>query len=139
MFNSLIIYMVSALVGSMLFFTIVVSPSIFSSLARDQSGKFLRVIFPRMFLFCLIISLFALILSTLLDEKFQFYCLLIVSLLFFLNRNLITPKINFYRDKDIIGDLKAKKTFKILHLVSVLLFLINIVILLVIIFDHFLS
>ena len=131
--------MVSALIGSMLFFTIVVSPSVFSSLASEQSSKFLRVIFPRMFLFCLIISLFALILSALLNEKFQFYCLLIVSLLFFLNRNLITPKMNFYRDKDIIGTLKAKKTFKMLHLISVLLFLINIVILLAIIFDNFLS
>ena len=131
--------MVSALIGSMFFFTIVVSPSVFSSLASEQSSKFLRVIFPRMFLFCLIISLFALILSALLNEKFQFYCLLIVSLLFFLNRNLITPKINFYRDKDIIGDQKAKKTFKMLHLISVLLFLINIVILLAIIFDNFLS
>ncbi len=139
MFNSLIIYMVSALVGSMLFFTIVVSPSVFSAFTSEQSSKFLRVLFPRMFLFCFIISLFSLILSVLLKEKFQFYCLLIVSLLFILNRNIITPKINFYRDKDVIGDLKAKKLFKMLHLISVLLFLINIVILLVIIFDHFLS
>ena len=139
MFNSLIIYMVSALVGSMLFFAIVVSPSVFSAFTSEQSSKFLRVLFPRMFLFCFIISLFSLILSVLLKEKFQFYCLLIVSLLFILNRNIITPKINFYRDKDLIGDLKAKNSFKMLHLISVLLFLINIVILLVIIFDHFLS
>ena len=139
MFNSLIIYMVSALVGSMLFFTIVVSPSVFSAFTSEQSSKFLRVIFPRMFLFCFIISLFALILSALLNEIFQFYCLFIVSLLFFLNRNLITPKINYYRDKDVIEDLNAKKKFKMLHLISVLLFLINIVILLVIIFEHFLS
>ena len=139
MFNSLIIYMVSALVGSMLFFTIVVSPSVFSALTSEQSSKFLRVIFPRMFLFCFIISLFTLILSALLNEIFQFYCLFIVSLLFFLNRNLITPKINFYRDKDVIEDLNAKKKFKMLHLISVSLFLINIVILLGIIFEHFLS
>ena len=139
MFNSLIIYMVSALVGSMLFFTIVVSPSVFSALTSEQSSKFLRVIFPRMFLFCFIISLFALILSALLNEKFKFYCLLIVSLLFLLNKNLITPKINFYRDKDVIGDLKAKKIFKVLHLISVSFFLINFVILLTIIFDHFFS
>ena len=131
--------MVSALVGSMLFFTIVVSTSVFSAFTSEQSSKFLRVLFPRMFLFCFIISLFSLILSVLLKEKFQFYCLLIVSLLFILNRNIITPKINFYRDKDVIGDPKAKKSFKMLHLISVLLFLINIVILLVIIFDHFLS
>ena len=131
--------MVSALVGSMLFFTIVVSPSVFSAFTSEQSSKFLRVLFPRMFLFCFIISLFSLILSVLLKEKFQFYCLLIVSLLFILNRNIITPKINFYRDKDVIGDPKAKKSFKMLHLISVLLFLINIVILLVIIFDHILS
>ena len=139
MFNILIVYMVSALLGSMLFFLIVVSPSVFSSLTNEQSSKFLRVIFPRMFLFCFIISLFALILSALLNEKFKFYCLLIVSLLFFLNKNIITPKINFYRDKDVIGDLKAKKIFEILHLISVLFFLINIVILLAIIFDHFFS
>ena len=131
--------MASALLGSMLFFLIVVSPSVFSSLTNEQSSKFLRVIFPRMFLFCFIISLFALIVFALLNEKFKFYCLLIVSLLFFLNKNIITPKINFYRDKDVIGDLKAKKIFKILHLISVLFFLINIAILLAIIFDHFFS
>ena len=50
-------YLNSILLGSMLFFVIIVSPTVFTSLSSDQASKFLRIIFPRLFLFGLVLSL----------------------------------------------------------------------------------
>ena len=124
----LIIYLNAALAGTMIFFVSVISPTVFSSLSKEQASKFLRSVFPRMFLFGFILSFFSAILSVYSGYFIEFYSLIFVSLLFLLNRNLITPKINFYRDKEIEGDEKAIKYFKILHLISVLFFIINFII-----------
>ena len=124
----LIVYLNAALAGTMIFFVSVISPTVFSSLSKEQASKFLRSVFPRMFLFGFILSFFSAILSVYSGYFIEFYSLIFVSLLFLLNRNLITPKINFYRDKEIEGDEKAIKYFKILHLISVLFFIINFII-----------
>ena len=65
-----------------------------------------------------------------------FYVLTIVSMLFLINRNLITPKINFYRDREIEGDEKAKKYFKLLHLLSVIFFITNFVIIILLLLKN---
>ena len=39
------------------FFVIVVSPTVFKSLSQDEAARFLRTIFPRLFLFGLFTSL----------------------------------------------------------------------------------
>ena len=124
----LIVYLNAALAGTMIFFVSIISPTVFSSLSKEQASKFLRSVFPRMFLFGFILSFFSAILSVYSGYFIEFYSLIFVSLLFLLNRNLITPKINFYRDKEIEGDEKAIKYFKILHLISVLFFIINFII-----------
>ena len=122
-------YLNSILLGSMLFFVIIVSPTVFTSLSSDQASKFLRIIFPRLFLFGLILSLVTALgyyISTLYIETIL---ALMSSILFYLNRNLLTPMINYHRDKEIEGDIKSKKYFKLFHLLSVLLFVINSIIL----------
>ena len=57
MLLDVISYLNSILLGSMLFFVIIVSPTVFTSLSSDQASKFLRIFFPRLFLFGLILSL----------------------------------------------------------------------------------
>ena len=129
MLLDVISYFNSILLGSMLFFVIIVSPTVFSSLSSDQASKFLRIIFPRLFLFGLILSLVTALgyyISTLYIETIL---ALVSSILFFLNRNLLTPMINYHRDKDIEGDIKSQKYFKLLHLLSVLFFVMNSIIL----------
>ena len=122
-------YFNSILLGSMIFFVIIVSPTVFTSLSSDQASKFLRIIFPRLFLFGLILSLVTTLgyyISTLYIETIL---ALMSSILFYLNRNLLTPMINYHRDKEIEGDIKSKKYFKLLHLLSVLFFVMNSIIL----------
>ena len=136
MYYDFIIYLNAALVGTMIFFVSVITPTVFSTLSNEHSSTFLRTVFPRMFLFGFILSFISAILSIYSGHFLEFYFLTIVSILFLLNRNLITPKINFYRDREIEGDEKAKKYFKVLHLLSVFLFIVNFVIIIVLLIKN---
>tara|TARA_B100000674_G_C37401872_1_gene716643 strand:- start:139 stop:342 length:204 start_codon:yes stop_codon:yes gene_type:complete len=63
---------------------------------------------------------------------------MIVAISFIINRNYLTPKINDFRDKELEGDQKASSSFKYMHLISVLLFILNFTILLgIIILNYF--
>jgi len=136
MYYDFIIYLNAALVGTMIFFVSVITPTVFSTLSNEHSSTFLRTVFPRMFLFGFILSFISAILSIYSGHFLEFYFLTIVSILFLLNRNLITPKINFYRDREIEGDEKAKKYFKVLHLLSVILFIVNFVIIILLLLKN---
>ena len=122
-------FLISLLIGSMIFFTAVVSPSVFATLSSNASSKFLRLVFPRMFLFGIIISSLCFLLSILLNNNLASVLLAIITLSFFLNRNYLTPKINKYRDEELEGNQRAASLFKRMHLLSVLLFVLNFVLL----------
>tara|TARA_B100001121_G_C18666693_1_gene611669 strand:- start:542 stop:922 length:381 start_codon:yes stop_codon:yes gene_type:complete len=109
----------------MIFFSAVVSPSVFASLNSKGSSKFLRTIFPRMFLFGFLISLIGLVLTLIAGSFFNAIILVIIGLFFIINRNYLTPQINNFRDKELEGDKSATKKFKMMHLFSVLFFIIN--------------
>ena len=122
-------FLISLLIGSMIFFTAVVSPSVFASLSSNASSKFLRLVFPRMFLFGIIITSLCFLLSILLNNNLASILLAIITLSFFLNRNYLTPRINKYRDEEIEGNQRAVTLFKRMHLLSVLLFVLNFILL----------
>ena len=131
-------FLVTILIGSMIFFMAVVSPSVFATLSTNASSKFLRTIFPRMFLFGFIIALLSLILSYISANNLNSILLVIVAVSFFINRNYLTPKINNLRDKELEGDQKASSNFKYMHLLSVLLFILNFIILVsIVIINYF--
>lgn len=133
-----LIFLVTILIGSMIFFTAVVSPSVFATLSTNASSKFLRTIFPRMFLFGFIITFLSLILSYISGNILNSILLVIVAVSFIINRNYLTPKINNFRDKELEGDEKASSNFKYMHLLSVLLFLLNFIILVsIVIINYF--
>ena len=134
----LINFFIAILLGSMIFFMTVVSPSVFATLSSNASSKFLRTIFPRMFLFGFIIAVLSLIFSFILGNILNCILLIIVAISFIINRNYLTPKINDFRDKELEGDQKASSSFKYMHLLSVLLFVLNFTILLgIIILNYF--
>ena len=131
-------FLVIILIGSMIFFMAVVSPSVFTTLSTNASSKFLRTIFPRMFLFGFIIALLSLILSYISGNNLNSILLVIVAVSFIINRNYLTPKINNFRDKELEGDEKASSNFKYMHLLSVLLFILNFIILVsIVIINYF--
>ncbi|MDC3082997.1 DUF4149 domain-containing protein [Pelagibacteraceae bacterium] len=131
-------FLLTILIGSMIFFMAVVSPSVFTTLGTNASSKFLRTIFPRMFLFGFIIAILSLILSYISGNILNSFLLIVVAVSFIINRNYLTPKINDFRDKELEGDEKASSNFKYMHLLSVLLFILNFIILVsIVIINYF--
>ena len=129
-------YLNSILLGAMLFFVIIVSPTVFTALSSDQASKFLRLIFPRLFLFGLALSLITALGYNISGQYIEMFLALFASILFFLNRNILTPLINYHRDKEIEGDIKSKNYFKLLHFLSVSFFVINLFILVFFLLDN---
>ena len=129
-------FLLAVLIGSMIFFMAVVSPSVFATLSTNASSKLLRTIFPRMFLFGFIIAILSLVLCYISGNILNSILLIIVALSFIINRNYLTPKINDFRDKELEGDKKASSSFKYMHLLSVLLFVLNFIILIGIVINN---
>ncbi len=130
-------FLLTTLIGSMIFFMAVVSPSIFATLSTNASSKLLRTIFPRMFLFGFIIAILSLVLCYISSNILNSILLIIVAMSFIINRNYLTPKINDFRDKELEGDKKASSSFKYMHLLSVLLFVLNFIILIGIVINNY--
>ena len=119
------IFLHSLVVGFMIFFMVVVSPTIFKALDEANSGAFLRQLFPRMFLYGLIAMLLAFL--TTLNSQLNIYWIIsaISSIFFAINLYIITPKINYYRDEVKLGNSLSEKKFKQFHLFSVALFILQ--------------
>ena len=130
-------FLLAVLIGSMSFFMAVVSPSIFATLSTNASSKLLRRIFPRMFLFGFIIAILSIVLCYISVNILNSILLIIVAISFIINRNYLTPKINDFRDKELEGDKKASSSFKYMHLLSVLLFVLNFIILIGIVINNY--
>ena len=130
-------FLLAVLIGSMTFFMAVVSPSIFATLSTNASSKLLKRIFPRMFLFGFIIAILSLVICYISGNILNSILLVIVAVSFIINRNYLTPKINDFRDKELEGDKKASSSFKYMHLLSVLLFALNFIILIGIVINNY--
>ena len=120
-------FVYSLIVGFMIFFMSVVTPSVFKTLDEINSRKFLRFIFPRMFLYGFILSFFTLLLSIYIRDQLLILISVFISILFLINTYIITPKINLYRDQFNDGIIESEKVFKRFHLISVLIFLIQLI------------
>ena len=122
----LILY--TSLLSYMLFFTICVAPVSNKILDENNKSKFLRNIFPRNFIFGLIIASLAFIFSFILKNHWSIVISFIISLGFIINLLIIMPKINFISDSDSLEKEKKKKQFRNWHFSSVFVYLIQIII-----------
>ena len=120
-------FVYSLIIGFMIFFMSVVTPSVFKTLDEKNSRNFLRFIFPRMFLYGFILSFVTLLLSIYIRDQFLVIISVSVSIFFLINTYIITPKINFHRDQFNDGIMESEKVFKRYHLISVVIFLIQLI------------
>ena len=118
-------FLIPFLVGSLIFFSIVVAPNVFISLDEISARKFIRSIFPKLYLYAFLISITIAFLI--------FYNGIIFSVLFFLvSFGFLFSKIFLVKWINDVSDIKQKtskqiKKFKILHSLSVLIFITQIV------------
>lgn len=122
----MLIILYSMLFSYMIFFTICIAPVINTVLERKTSSLLLRKIFPRNFIYGLVLSFVLVIFSFLERELWSLAFSSIILTLYLANLYLIMPKINKEADK-FKQKGKYTKIFKLLHLYSVLFYLIQII------------
>ena len=113
----------AAIAGFMVFFMAVVPQAAFKTLSAKAVGAFLRILFPRLFLFGMVLAIAASGAAIWAGAGGQLNISLLVAAGFALNVFVLTPRINAYRDRELEGDAAAKRIFGLLHLASVAIFL----------------
>ena len=127
MISQISTYMVSIVLGIMLFFSFVIAPVTFTVLDEENSRKFIRKIFPYYYNVNLVISFFVLIFFVIQKTfSLNFYLVLMVAILFALSNYILMPLINKYKDE------KQDKKFKYSHFVSVVINFIQMIFLVII-------
>ena len=124
------IVLVSVWIGSIIFFSSIIAPTVFKSLDEKSAGLFLRAFFPKYYVFGIIIGVLAIVIDIKSHENLAFLLIGSMIVLSFISRGLI-PMINNARD---MGD-TGKDKFKKLHTFSVVLNVVTLLIGLVYIYN----
>ena len=137
MIFGLTIVLHSFLLGSLVFFITIITPSVFKTLNNEFSSKFLRLVFPRVFVYGFFVSMLCSITSYFENLTLSLYLSIFMSFTFLINAYVITPIINKMRDLSNKGNNIAKNKFKFYHFLSVFIYLIQILISIIIITYYF--
>lgn len=116
----MLILITAAILSFMIFFPLVVATSVFKVLDEKQSSKFLRIFFPKYYLFGLVLSLTGLIIAIFDKNNMSLIVFLLIIIGFLFSRQFLMPIINKAKDNN------NEKKFNILHRVSVLINFIQI-------------
>ena len=116
----MLILITAAILSFMIFFPVVVATSVFKVLDEKQSSKFLRIFFPKYYLFGLVLSLIGLIIAIFDKNNMSLIAFLLIIIGFLFSRQFLMPIINKAKDNN------NEKKFNILHRVSVLINFIQI-------------
>tara|TARA_B100001057_G_C22231964_1_gene712395 strand:+ start:208 stop:585 length:378 start_codon:yes stop_codon:yes gene_type:complete len=112
-------------IGFMVLFVVVVAPSVFQSLEPSEAGTLLRRLFPRMFLYGMILTLAAGGIAVA-SAKFDLAIVSLVSAAGFgINAYVIAPSINRARDKLDNEQNASTREFAWLHTASVSIFAVQ--------------
>ena len=117
----MLILTAAGILSFMMFFPIVVATSVFKVLDEKQSSKFLRIFFPKYYLYGFVLSFAGVILSIYFENKLSIltYSFIIVGFLF--SRQILTPMVNKAKD------LNDEKKFNKLHKFSVFINFLQII------------
>ena len=100
-------WLLGALVGSMLFFAAVVTPSVFRALPADAAATYLRRLFPLYYLWGLVSSLACSSTAFIAGDSIAGVICALVALLFVYVRLLLLPRIDAQREGRRQGDPEA--------------------------------
>ena len=117
--------------GAMIFFSVVIAPTIFHVLAETEAGRLLRSIFPNYFL---VNGLLALVAALVAARPVESGLLAVCGIALLSARAVAIPVINAARDEMLAGDEAASVRFARWHGGSVVLNILQMVGLAVVIF-----
>ena len=99
-------FLIPFLVGSLIFFSIVVAPNVFISLDQKSARKFIRSIFPKLYLYAFLISITI--------ALFIFYHGIIYSVIFFIvSSGFLFSKLFLVKWINDVSDIKQKTSEQI--------------------------
>ena len=108
--KDLLIFVAGAILSFMIFFPLVVATSVFKVLDEKQSSKFLRIFFPKYYLFGFVLSSSGIILSTFEKSNISQLVFSFIMLGFLFSRQILMPMINKAKDEN--NDNKFDKLHK---------------------------
>jgi len=117
----LLILVAAATLSFMIFFPLVVATSVFKVLDEKQSSKFLRIFFPKYYLYGFVLSLMGVIFSTYFENKLSILIYSLIMIGFLLSRQILMPMVNKAKD------LNNEKKFNKLHKLSVFINFLQII------------
>ena len=118
-------FLIPFLLGGLIFFSALVAPNVFNSLDEKNARVFLRGIFPKLYLYAGVLSLFVSLILFFINNYLSFI-FFIITIGYFYSRQFLMLKINEASDQ------KNQKEFKKLHRFSVLIFIVQILLMILI-------
>ena len=119
----LTLFLISIWVGSIIFFSAIIAPTVFKALDEKNAGIFLRAFFPKYYIFGIILGFIALILGIKAMSLILVSMVIAMILLSIISR-LMNPVIKAARDMGVVGESRFKK----LHTLSVFLNILTLII-----------
>lgn len=120
-----------AVAGGILLFASVVAPTTFAALDASAGQRFLRRVFPRYYLFLIVVSAVG---ALAIVAKHPRLGMLMgaIALSTVVVRQLVMPAINAARDAELAGDAAAGPRFRLLHRAAVIVNVLQLVVAIVV-------
>ena len=90
----MLILVAAAILSFMIFFPLVVATSVFKVLNEKYSSKFLRIFFPKYYLYGFVLSAIGFSISTYYENKLSISIFLLIMIGFVFSRQVLMPMIN---------------------------------------------
>ena len=110
--------LVGLLLGGMVFFAAVATPTAFKALPKEMSRAYIRAIFPRYYALMGALAFLAAV-TLALEHPSLALLMALVTVGFVVSRQVLMPLINKWRDAGLAGDKQAMKSFRDMHRMSV--------------------
>jgi len=133
----LTVLILGMMIGFMIFFPLVIAPTIFRTLSEEQAGKILRIFFPKYYLFGIVLSVIGLGFSYYQADNISLLSFIFLFITFTFSRQILMPAINKAKDDFSEKNEIAKLQFNRLHMFSVLINFIQLILCLCLILNLF--
>lgn len=128
MYIGLFLILNAMVLGFMLLFLIVIAPSVFAALDETNAGKMLRKLFPRMFIYGLVLTLLASVFAYQAGRGDLAILTMVSACGFGFNAFYLTPLINEKRNELLQEPDASSGSFDLLHRLSVSIFMVQMII-----------
>lgn len=129
--NEVIKFTIAFHLGSLIFFSVIIAPTTFMTLKESNARKFVRSVFPKLYLWSIILNIFIFV-FIILYLNFHLLSLFsgLVLLGYIYSRQVLMPKINQSSDQKNVES--NNRRFRNLHNLSVLIFICQKIILFIV-------